>query len=362
MMLRLDANDKVLVSPLGWGLGHASRLIPVIDAILNKGCSVIIGADTHIIELLQPRFPDVECFVFKSVNVKFSRGKHQLFSLIKIAIKILLLAKKEQRELKRIIDKKSITAIISDNRYGLHAKGVKSILLTHQLSPIFPKPFGWLQPLGKRYIKRHAQQFTQCWIPDSENGFRLSGILSEGGITIPNARFVGLMSRFNLLEPQKLQKGFDLVGLVSGPPPHRQAFEQELINIAQRLNLRTLIVQGLPQSKNAARTTGNVTLVPHLPDIQLAKELVSAKHVICRSGYSTIMDLIALQCSAITVPTPGQTEQEYLAERINSKKLFGYCQQDGLRHLTIDMIENITQKISTKLVFQYFDLSKIQQE
>jgi hypothetical protein len=359
-MLRFDANDKVLVSPLGWGLGHASRLIPVIDAILNKGCSVTIGADAHIIELLQPRFPDVECFVFKSVNVKFSKGKHQLFSLIKIAIKLLLLAKREQSELKRIVDTKSITAIISDNRYGLHAKGIKSVLVTHQLSPIFPKPFGWLQPLGKRYIKRHAQQFTECWIPDSENGFRLSGILSESGVTMPNARFVGLMSRFSLLEPQKLQKGFDLVGVVSGPPPHRQIFEQELINIAQRLNLRTLIVQGLPQGKNAARTKGKVTLVPHLPDIQFAKELISAKYVICRAGYSTVMDLIALQCPAITVPTPGQTEQEYLANRINSEKLFGYCHQDELKYLTIDMLEDIGLKINTRPVFQYFNLFAIQ--
>ncbi|MDD2195878.1 MAG: glycosyltransferase [Bacteroidales bacterium] len=359
-MLRFDANDTVLVSPLGWGLGHASRLIPVINALLDKGCTVVIGADPHTIELLQPRFPNVECFVFKSVNVKFSKGKHQLFSLIRIAIKLLLLAKREQRELKRIIDTKSITAIISDNRYGLHAKGVKSVLVTHQLSPIFPKPFGWLQPLGKRYIKRQAQQFTECWIPDSENGFRLSGNLSDGEVATPNARFVGLMSRFSLLEPQKLQKGFDLVGVVSGPPPHRQAFEQELINIGQRLNLRTLIVQGLPQGKNAARTKGKVTLVPHLPDIQFAKELISAKYVICRSGYSTIMDLIALQCSAITVPTPGQTEQEYLANRIEGEKLFGYCHQDGLRDLTIDMLEGSALRINTRPGFQYFDLSVIQ--
>lgn len=355
-MINFDATDKVLVSPLGWGLGHASRLIPVIDALLVNGCTVVIGADSHIIDLLQPRFPNVKCFTFKSVSIKFSKGKYQLLALIMIAVKILLLAKREQKVLKQIIKRESITAIISDNRYGLYAKGVKSVLVTHQLSPIFPKPFGWMKPFGEMYIKRHAQRFTECWIPDSENGFRLSGILSERGSSIPNANFVGLMSRFSLFKSEKSKNGFDLIGIVSGPPPHRLAFEQELINIAQRLSLRTLILQGLPQGKSAARAKGNVTLVPHLPDTQLAKELVSAKYVICRSGYSTIMDLIALQCSAIIVPTPGQTEQEYLADRLNTEKLFGYCHQNELKHLTIEMLESNNQRTIANSVFQYFNL------
>ncbi|MDD2278827.1 MAG: glycosyltransferase [Bacteroidales bacterium] len=355
-MINFDSNDKVLISPLGWGLGHASRLIPVIDALLVKGCTVIIGADPHIIDLLQPRFPKVECFVFKSVSIKFSKGKYQFLALIKIAVKILLLAKREQKALKQIIKRESITAIISDNRYGLYSKEVNSVLVTHQLSPIFPKPFGWMKPFDEIYIKRHAQRFTECWIPDSGNGFKLSGILSERGSTIPNAKFVGLMSRFNLFKSEKTISGFDMIGIVSGPPPHRLAFEQELTSIAQRLSLRTLILQGLPQSKSAVRTKGNVTLVPHLPDTQLAKELVSAKYVICRSGYSTIMDLIALQCSAITVPTPGQTEQEYLADRLNTEKLFSYCPQDELKYTTIEMLENINKKIKTKPVFQFFKL------
>ncbi|HDP54907.1 MAG TPA: glycosyl transferase family 28, partial [Bacteroidetes bacterium] len=247
---------------------------------------------------------------------------------------------------KRIVADKQITTVISDNRYGLYCKGVKSIIITHQLSPIFPKPFSWLKPLGELYIRRKIYRFSECWIPDCTIEPRLTGELSSKAVRISNAKFIGLLSRFSLVEPEPSTGGFDLVGLVSGPEPQRSIFEQEIISLAQRLNLRALIVRGLPQSGDAASTKRKITLVPHLPHKSLAQALTSATYVICRSGYSTIMDLISLKRSAILVPTPGQTEQEYLANRMSQLKLFSSCNQDSIKRISLDDLE---QSCNTKV-------------
>lgn len=329
-MNSISEHDRVLVSPLGWGLGHATRLISVIDALLAKRCSVVVGGDIHTINLLQSRFPEVKCFLFPSLNVKLSKRRNQVFPLARIAFALFALTVREHKQLRGIIKSKAITVVISDNRYGLYAKGVKSILITHQLSPIFPKPFGWLEPVGRFYIKRQIKKFNSCWIPDIEGEFKLTGRLTRGTNNLPNAQFVGLLSRFSLINTQSKVSGNDLVAVISGPPPQRELFERELILLGKRLNLTTLIVQGLPHGAKAPSPNDGITLVPHLDDESLAQELLSAKYVICRAGYSTIMDLLALGRSALLVPTPGQTEQEYLAKRLHSCGIFGVCTQEKL--------------------------------
>ena len=345
-MESINVNEKVLICPLGWGLGHATRIIPIIDALLKKGCEVLVGADPHAIRLIGLHFPSIDCFEFRSIDVKLSRNGQQAWALTKIALNLLSRTAAEHKELKRIVVEKQITTVISDNRYGLYCKGVKSIIITHQLSPIFPKPFSWLKPLGELYIRRKLKRFSECWIPDCDTEPRLTGELSSKAVSIPNAKFIGFLSRFSLVEPEPSTGGLDLVGLVSGPEPQRAIFEQQIIALAQRLKLRSLIVRGLPQTDDAASTKGKITLVPHLPDKQLAQALASARYVICRSGYSTIMDLITLKRSAILVPTPGQTEQEYLANRMSQLKLFSSCKQDSIKRISIDDLE---QSCNTKV-------------
>lgn len=343
-----------MVSPLGWGLGHAARLIPIIDSLLEKGCEVIIGGDKHVLKLLQPRYPNVMCIDFPSINVRFSSGSNQLLPLIRIAFQLFRLTCKERRELKRLVQQHGIDVMVSDNRYGLHAKGVKSILITHQLNPILPYPFGWLQPLGRWYIRRKAKKFDNCLIPDSQQEFKLTGRLSQGANQLKNAQYIGLLSRFHQIQIAPKGAGYDLVAVISGPPPHRDILEQELISLAGRLGLNTLIVQGLPKGQNETITIRGVTLVSHLEDEELAQELVSAKYVICRSGYSTIMDLIALNCGAMLIPSPGQTEQEYLAHRLDGVGGFVFCSQNELKNVSMHSFEKLQAEPSDSLRTSFF--------
>jgi predicted glycosyltransferase len=357
-MIKFEGNERVLVCPLGWGLGHATRVIPIITALKNKRCTIIVAADESSISLLKRNFPSLDYIHFPSISVEFSKGRNQLFALFRVAFKIILLSGKENRQIREIVKDQAIDIIISDNRYGLHHEQKKSILITHQLSILFPKPFRWAENLGKWFVKRSALKFSECWIPDNELGFRLSGQLSDPWRFGQNIKFIGLLSRFSQTEYLLTKKRWDLVGIVSGPPPHRQIFEDQIVELSNRLKLRTLVLQGTPNGKGHARVKGKATLVPHLEDHQFAQEVMSSKYIICRAGYSTIMDMVSLGVNAMLVPTPGQTEQEYLSEYLSDNELFMSCSQDRVSKLEVDdfkIIPNRTTKAYDLRFFSTFE-------
>jgi uncharacterized protein (TIGR00661 family) len=338
MMVAINGNERVLVCPLGWGLGHATRIIPIISYLLKKGSTVLVAGDLPSIKLLKICFPKIEYINFPSITVKLSDGKNQFFALAKIAIHLVFKTIHEQKKLKKLIAQYDIDLVISDNRYGLYSKEVKSVLITHQLSIKFPKPFRWAKPMGEWYVRRYINRFNECWIPDNPGGFRLSGELSRPKQMPKNLKFIGLLSRFSELSVADTVCKWDLVAIISGPSPHRELFEKETVELANRLSLKTIIVQGIPQN-NSSTENGKVLLVPHLPDKEMAYAIHSARFIVCRSGYSTIMDLLALNRKAMLVPTPGQTEQEYLADYLNQKNIFKSCKQENIKALTIGKLE-----------------------
>lgn len=346
-MLQFNGTERVLVCPLGWGLGHSTRVIPIIDSLLQKGCAVIVAADKTSIDLLQQRFPNIEFIHFPSINIRLSKGNNQLFALLKIGFKVISLTRKENQLVKRIIEEKRVDVIISDNRYGLYSNQIPSVIITHQLNIIFPKPFKWAMPIGAWYVKRYAERFAECWIPDNLKGFRISGALSQPKAMPKNAEFIGLLSRLKPLEVLRDEVQWDLLGIVSGPPPHREILENEIVSLSNRLGIKTLVVQGLPKEKHCSIEVGNAKLTPHLADEEMAKAILSARYIICRSGYSTIMDLITLNRTALLVPTPGQTEQEYLASYLSEKKFFSSCNQARIQNIDIPRLKEIENNFST---------------
>ena len=137
----------------------------------------------------------------------------------------------------------------------------------------------------------------------------------------------------------------NVVAIISGPPPQRELFEQNLVNLSNSTKIRMLIIQGLPYGKHKGRVVGKATLVPHLPDNEFIKVVKSAKMIICRSGYSTIMDLVSINRSALLVPTPGQTEQEYLAKHLAEKGLFSSCRQSEMKNITVQKLESLPKSL-----------------
>ena len=302
---------RVLIAPLDWGLGHATRCIPIIRELLSRGYEVLIAGEGTIKFLLQKEFPGIECLPLKGYDIEYARSKAWFLPRILMQIpKLLISIKKEKKWLEKIIEKNKIDIVISDNRFGLNNKKIYSIFITHQLFIKTPLMEEWLQKLNYRFIN----QFDECWIPDIQEKPNLAGKLShpEKLPTIP-IRYIGCLSRFTPT-PALLEK--HLLILLSGPEPQRSLLEKKLIAQLKNFSSPVLLVRGLPGNSDSIEMGPQITCINHLPAQVLQKAVIEASFVIARSGYSTIMDLMKLKKKSILIPTPGQTEQEYLAEHI----------------------------------------------
>lgn len=353
----LQRLPRVLVAPLDWGLGHATRCIPVILALAEHGCEVIIAADGAIKELLQKEFPNLEFVDAKGYEMRYSRKRAwfmvKLFSQI---LKLLLRIRAEKRWLKRVVEEYKIDAVISDNRLGMSCNGIPSIYITHQL----------LIKTGNRYADRLAQKihyrfinkYNACWVPDWAGNNNLAGELSHPAIlpAIP-VTYIGPLSRF---EKSAEQIKYDCCFILSGPEPQRSIFENIILKELRSYNCEAIIVRGLPQ-KTVLPEVNNplIEIKNHLPATELCKLMLQSKTVISRCGYSTIMDLMKLQKRAVLIPTPGQTEQEYLALYLGDKNLFiAVSQNDFCLHDILKKVDDFSFSELNPLDSQFDDTIK----
>lgn len=348
-----DNAKRVLVCPLGWGLGHASRLIPIINLLQDAGCKVIIAGDSTQVSLLSSRFPSIETINFPSLRVKLSKSESQLFPLLGIAFRIPLWTIREHNALKRIIKEKRIDLIISDNRYGLWCKGTKSVLITHQLKVIFPKPFRFLEPLGGLFVRLISKKYNHCFVPDFKEQDNLAGELSHPYRKPSNLIYIGLLSRFNGIKLNINIPEWDLLGIASGPSPQREIFIEQIEKLSKCYSLKTLIIKGTPEEGTGISTQNNIFYAGHLGDDDFVKAINTSKFLITRSGYSTIMDLVSLGVRGLIVPTPGQTEQEYLAEYLSGKGIFNSCKQSDLENIDISVAQLI--KVNSNFPINIFE-------
>jgi uncharacterized protein (TIGR00661 family) len=309
----LKTKKTYLVCPLNWGLGHATRLIPIIQQLLNDNHNVLLGGDGDALILLSKHFHSLQTIHIPDIHIRFN-SKHSAFKLIKLIPHILSNIIKEHFLLKKIIAQHSIGVVISDNRYGLWNKKVESVFITHQLMLKLPAPFTFIESIVHGTIKKAIKKYNQCWIPDyPDSTINLSGDLSHKYPLPTNAKFIGPLSRFSKIQEKQMSVSFQIVALLSGPEPTRSELQEKLIAYLSSTKFSCLIIEGQPNKKRQKTYYKNITSVPHISDNQLKYYLKQADYIFCRSGYSTIMDLHILNCKAIIIPTPGQTEQEYLA-------------------------------------------------
>ena len=309
----MNAKKRILIAPLDWGIGHATRCIPIINALISHNYEVVIAADGRPLHLLITEFPDLEVVRFAGYNIKYFNYLPMSISMLLQSPKILLGIKKERTALEEIIEDYNINGVISDNRFGLYSNRVPSVFITHQLqiqSPYFSEA---IRNLNYKYINK----FDVCWIMDGEK-VNLAGSLSKPDILPENTVYIGVLSRF---EKKYVEKKYDILGIVSGPEPQRSIFEKGLIKALKDREEKSLIVLGKPE-QNSSEQIGSLSIKSHLNAKDLNTAILQSDLIICRPGYSTIMDLSRLGKKAIFIPTPGQTEQEYLAENFKKK---GIC-------------------------------------
>ena len=301
----------VLVTVLDWGLGHATRCIPVIRELLVQKVNVLIAGNGRSMDLLKQEFPMLKFIELPAYDVKYSKGDSLVVSLIMQWPRLVRIVKAEKKLIKEVVKVNNVNCIISDNRYGCYHESIKSVVICHQLNLQLPRNWRWAAKLVNSYHDRWLRKFNEVWIPDMPNELKFTGLLSETQTL--NCRYIGILSRFDDTQTIESNGFYDVVALVSGPEPQRSIFEKLLRPQLSQSRSSILLVKGLPGDPKWIKD-GHFSEVNHLEANDLWQVLKGAKIVIARSGYSTIMDLAALGKRAILIPTPGQTEQEYLAK------------------------------------------------
>lgn len=323
---------RVLVAPLDWGLGHTTRSIPVINGLLKQGCEVIVAAEGSCRILLETEFPQLLFLDIRGYRIRYSRmGYWMPVKLLLQLPKIIFSAYKEHSWLKGVVKKHSIDAVISDNRLGMYHTTIPCIYITHQLK--IKTGLGLLDRIAQKIHYRFINKYDECWVPDMPGETNLAGELSHPEVLpkIP-VKYLGPISRF---ENGTAEKKYDLLIILSGPEPQRSIFEEMILKDLEICTGRVLLVRGLLGTVATVKTTSSlIEIKNHLPAKELNLAMLQSQLIISRCGYTTVMDLIKLQKNAILIPTPGQTEQEYLATILHKQKLF-FCIDQASFSLTV---------------------------
>lgn len=313
---------RVAVAPVDWGIGHATRSSVIVDALLQRGVEVVLAATGEPLLVLKRLFPGLETVPLPAWGIRYPTGVMAV-DLAFQAPRILAAIRAERGAASRLVTSHRLDALISDGRLGFNAAGIPSVLVSHQLT--LSAPNGLMRTAAAALMRSRLERFDRIWVPDTPDQ-RLSGGLSDAppGCRLPT--FIGPLSRLPV--PGAVQaEPSDLLVVLSGPEPQRTNLERAIQTELASFRGRSVVVRGslAPLAHSASN------MIPFAETEQLAGLVSGAGVVLCRSGYSTIMDVDRIGARLILVPTPGQTEQIYLADRLAHAGRAVVRPQDDLR-------------------------------
>ena len=308
---------KVLLAPLNWGLGHATRCIPLIRQYMAQGHEVVLGGDGESLLLLRKTFPQLRVIDLPSLELRYTDNAKQRGFYLRAIPALIRFTIADYYYLRQQLAIEHFDLVISDNRFGLFSRQTRCVYITHQLYVQLPKRLSLFQPLARALHACIYKRYSEVWVPDYADPINnLAGALAHGGRFDRRVTYIGPLSRFGSSEAgfRLPDTGYPILAVLSGLEPQRTLFEQELVARFKASPQPVLIVRGKIGGPATATHIGSVTLLPHISDEELLPLLRQAEKIIVRSGYSTIMDLavLGLLHKAEFHPTPGQSEQEYL--------------------------------------------------
>lgn len=349
----MKINKNILIAPLNWGLGHATRCIPIIRELLRYPfITVLLASDGRALKLLRQEFPTLIALELPAYQIHY-RSTNMIWNIAGQVPKILRAIYQERQVIKQLVKDYEIDLIISDNRYGCYHPAVRSIFMTHQIN--LRIPFRPLEYLTNIFNHLWLKKFETVWIPDYEGKTNLAGSLSRSA-GLEEVVYLGALSRFiKKNTPIK----YDVTVVLSGPEPQRSILEQKIIEQAQNLPYQFLLVQGKTEIQQHFFIKKNVEVHSFLNSVALNEAILASKIVVARSGYSTLMDLMVLGKKAIFIPTPGQTEQEYLAatcQQINVSTDLKSRQFYSQSQAALDLEEALQLMMDTRqVIFPFFE-------
>ncbi len=341
---------RILIAPLNWGLGHATRCIPIIKALDAFGFQPVIASDGVALKLLRKEFPEFSSIELPSYDITYSKnGRYFKLKLLKDSPKLINAIKAEKKAIKDIVEMHNISGIISDNRLGVYSKDIPCAFITHQLNVLS----GGTTWLSTKLHEKYISHFNECWVPDAEGDLNLSGKLGHKKRLSIKTKYIGPISRFTKTDTEA---SIDLLVLLSGPEPQRTLLEDKLLKEVEKIPGHVVFVRGIPEKEQKIAQKQGVTVYNFMTSNRLEKTINQSKLVLSRSGYTTIMDLAKLEKKAFFIPTPGQSEQEYLAKRLTDQGFVPSCKQNDFSIFMLDKIKNYKGLKSFNTHVDYKDL------
>lgn len=328
----MKQKKTILVAPLHWGLGHATRCIPIISELLRHNYNVLLGSDGAPLLLLRKEFPQLEYIDLPSYHITYPKKGE--FLKLKLFLKLPEIKKavsEEKKIVKQLVDEDKIQGIISDNRLGVRSNKVPSVFVTHQLNVLSGNTTFFSSKMHQKIISK----YDACWVPDIEGAINLSGKLGHSKKVKFPVTYIGPLSR---MCKKELPKNYDVLVLLSGPEPQRTLLEDKMMEVLLQSEKKVLLVRGIVEEQEDIVQTKNITIVNYLKSKDLEVAINESTLVVSRSGYTTLMDLVALEKEAFFIPTPGQFEQEYLAKELKVKGIAPSCKQN---EFTIEKLKEI---------------------
>lgn len=323
--MQMTSNNHILVAPLNWGLGHATRCIPIIRALESNGFTPILASDGDALLMLRKEFPDLLALELPSYEIEYAKNAADFkWKMVKNTPKMIEAILSEKKIVKKWVKEYDLIGIISDNRLGVLSKKIPSVFMTHQLN-VLSGNTTWISSKLHRFI---INKYDECWVPDMETKPNLSGKLGHLKNPDTKTKYIGPLSRFRKIEmPIK----YDLMVILSGPEPQRGMLENQLRSTLLDYDGTVLFICGKVEAKQHKDTVRNITFYNFMTSGELETAFNESEKIICRSGYTTIMDLAQLGKKAFFIPTPGQYEQEYLAKKLKKEGLVPYAKQDDFK-------------------------------
>jgi hypothetical protein len=301
-----NEKDVVLVAPLNWGLGHAARCIPIIQFLALRCKKVVIAADGEALFLLQREFPHLKSYKLASYKVRY-RFDSIFLNVVYMIPSILRALFSDLYKADSLVKLTGATVIISDNRLTFRNKRAINLYMTHQYFILHS--YKWVGTLASHLHQYFIRKFSACLIPDFPGSASLCPALS--GPEAPEKYFMGPLTRIRY-KPQPSR--WDIVFLPTGPEPQRSVFANVISDELTKLTEYSILMVGSKSLSPVYALPPPHIDVVEWPSSQEMEDILNASRLlISRSGYTTCMDIFHLPLCAILIPTPGQTEQEYLA-------------------------------------------------
>lgn len=307
---------RILFAVHDWGLGHASRSLLLIRALVERGDSItVVSAAGDGMRLLQSELGDACRFVsYRDIPKPFSRWPAMFYLRMSLATPwVLARMRSEHRFVEALVAREHYDCVVSDSRFGMWSANIPSYCILHSLRQIIPGRPRWMERLVERGQRDLTKGFTRILIPDIEEQQGLSGELGHDPVIdwgVDRLCYIGPLSGISRTDAPV---DIDCFFSISGIEPQRSILEKRVLAALPQLDGRIVVTLGRPAQAGSCRQSGNATVHGYLDRKAQGEMLNRARLVMTRSGYTTLMELAELGQRALLVPTPGQSEQEYLA-------------------------------------------------